>query len=64
MDVNGPVNARLLDAVQAFSAIERVGLIKFGIGKRLMSIETKLAFPGKRFAFLEHCLHGIFVHTY
>lgn len=47
VDVNGPVNARLLDAVQAFAAIERCGSIKFGIGKRLMAIETKLAFPGR-----------------
>lgn len=46
MDVDGPVNARLLDAVQAFAAIERTGSIKFGVGKRLLSVETHLAFPG------------------
>jgi hypothetical protein len=51
VDVNGPVNARLLDAVQAFAAIERTGSVKFGIGKRLMSIDIKQAFPSEFYLF-------------
>ncbi|KAI6174106.1 hypothetical protein M3Y98_01154000 [Aphelenchoides besseyi] len=56
VDVNGPVNARLLDAVQTFAAVERTGNVKFGIGKRLMAIDLKQAFPG----FQPHSMADIF----
>ncbi|KAI6243613.1 hypothetical protein M3Y99_00023300 [Aphelenchoides fujianensis] len=56
VDVNGPVSARLLDAVQTFAALERTGAVKFGIGKRLVGIDVKQAFPG----FQPHSMADIF----
>jgi hypothetical protein len=65
------IPARLLDAVQTFAAIERSSAIKFAIGKRLMSVDLKQAFPGELYLlgsshsplisdFQPHCLADIY----
>ncbi|CAD5218855.1 unnamed protein product [Bursaphelenchus okinawaensis] len=56
VDVNGPITARLLDSTQLLGALERTGNIKFGIGKRLVGVDLKQAFPG----FHPHTLVDIF----
>ncbi|CAD5225589.1 unnamed protein product [Bursaphelenchus xylophilus] len=59
VDVNGPITARLLDSTQLLGALERTGNIKFGIGKRLVGVDLKQAFPG----FQPHTLADIFAQS-